>query len=106
MTSIRIATEDDLRAMSSVTTRNNIPLKADEWRDFLNANPYAKELQAIAIGSVLEADGEPVGACLNLPVMYELEGLPVKAALGAGAAVDPPYRSKSLMLLGKGLRQK
>jgi hypothetical protein len=106
MISIRVATEDDLGAMSSVATRNGIPLKADEWKDFWNANPYAKELQGIPIAFLLEADGETVGTCLNLPVMYDLDGSPVKAVLGAGAAVDPAYRSKSLMLIGKGLRQK
>jgi hypothetical protein len=38
--------------------------------------------------------------------MYELDGQPVRAALGAGAAIDPPYRNKSLMLIGKSLRDK
>jgi hypothetical protein len=106
MTSIRIATEDDLDAMSTVATRNGIPLKVDEWRDFWNANPYAQQFQSIPLGLLLEAGGEIVGTCLNLPMMYELDGFPVRAVLGAGAAIDPAYRSKSLMLLGKGLRQK
>src|SRR5262245_3015156 len=99
MTSIRVATEDHLDAICAVMVRNGLPVRAEEWRNFWKRNPYREAFRDVPIGSLLETeDGVPVGATLTVHMMYDLDGQPIKAALGAGAAIDPAYRNRSVVL--------
>jgi hypothetical protein len=50
-------------------------------------------------------DGVAVGAAMNLHMLYDFQGQAVKAAVGAGASIDPPYRGKSMMILAKTLKE-
>jgi hypothetical protein len=56
---------------------------------------------------VLEAEnGEIVGSIGNLPSVYQLRGREVRVASPCGWAVDAQYRSYSLVILGRFLKQK
>jgi hypothetical protein len=106
MISIRAATEDDLHAMCAVAARNGLSPTASDWEGFWSSNPYRGAFADVPTGWLMEEEGRPVGAVMNIHMMYDLAGQLIKGALGSAAAVDVPYRSKSVLLIGKFLRQK
>jgi hypothetical protein len=106
MISVRSSTENDVEAMCSVAARNGLSLKASEWQGFWSSNPCHEAFSGVPAGWLMEADGIPVGGILNIHMMYDLEGRQVRGAIGSGAAVDLPYRNRSVMLIGKFLGQK
>ncbi len=106
MVKLRPATFEDADSIARLGLRNgggqlDIPV----WRARWELYPLAAELKPIPIGWVLEQDGEVVGTFGNVPLVYELEGRRLVAAIAADWAVDAAYRSMSIRLLTTFLKQ-
>jgi len=98
----------DLEAVNAVGTRNGFPrFDPEERRRWLRAHPFRKECEDIPFGWVLEDDARGIiGTFTNVPMIYELDGKRLRAALASSWAVDGSYRSASLLLAFAYLNQK
>jgi hypothetical protein len=100
MTRLRCATVDDLPAILDVSVRNGLSaFDPDCRRRWWLEHPFRNELEGVPMGWVLENEsGRIVGTLTNVPMLYELAGRPLKCAIASSWAVDPDYRSSSLLL--------
>ncbi len=100
MTRVRCANVDDLPAILDVSVRNGLTaFDPDLRRRWWLSHPFRSELEQVPMGWVLENEsGRIVGTMTNVPMLYELEGRPLKCAIASSWAVDPDYRRSSLLL--------
>ena len=105
---VRPAEWKDTEAISQVTSRNGVgsPDPA-AWREIWEAYPFAEEFHDIPTGWVLETEsGEVVGNLSNVHMLYQLGARRLRGAIASAWAVDPDYRSKSLLLMTTFFKQK
>ncbi len=104
---LRPATFEDAAAVCHVQERNGGSGSESVWRDTWESYPLEKEFQDVPIGWVLETDDGSIVGCLdNVHMLYEFEGMPIRAAIASGWAVDMGYRGKALQLMIAFFRQK
>jgi len=91
---------DDIPAILDVSVRNGLSaFDPDSRRRWWLTHPFRSELEGVPMGWVLENEsGRIVGTMTNVPMLYELAGRPLKCAIASSWAVDPEYRSSSLLL--------
>lgn len=107
MTRIRPITLNDGEVINAVRTRNALPgIDPVEWRKWCLDFPYREEFKEIPIGWILESDTGPVGVLSNVPMLYELDGQPIRAGIADAWAVDPAHRNASLQLMNAYFAQK
>jgi hypothetical protein len=77
------------------------------WRVRWESYPFAAECRDIPIGWVIEADGGAIGGSIgNVPMLYDLGGRKVKAAIATSWAVDAGHRTLAIQLITAFYRQK
>jgi hypothetical protein len=83
------------------------PDSIENWNRLWRDNPALKDGRGGArIGWVLEASGEVVGFFGTIPLQYEWNGQPLRAAATCRFAVEPAYRAFSHLLVLSFFRQK
>ena len=105
---MRVARFEDYGGIAELQSRNGLTARSyDEWSGLWTDNPaYGRGDDQLPIGWILEGSAGEVGGYLgNLPLMYELGGREVLAATPYSWVVDPAFRSHSLELLRRFLRQ-
>jgi hypothetical protein len=82
-------------------------VSCDEWTHLWRENPLYRRMRVDwPIGWVLEDQNRQiVGSMGNLPLAYEIGGKSVLAASGRAWVSEPAYRSASLLLLDRVIRQ-
>jgi len=106
---VRQAEFEDYDQIAALQLRNGLTMRSrEDWMALWNGNPaYEASAGRWPIGWVLEAeDGEIVGSIGNLPFVYQFRGRDLLVASPCGWAVDPQYRTYSLLTLGRFLKQK
>lgn len=105
---VRHAVFEDYDRIAALQVRNGLSARSrEDWVALWKGNPvYEAWGHDWPIGWVLEADGgEIVGSIGNLPLLYRFRGRELLAGTSYGWAVDPEYRSYSLQILGRFLKQ-
>jgi hypothetical protein len=105
---IREAQLEDYGQIVALQTRHHLATRPRErWTALWSGNPeYLESHGRLPIGWVLEApSGEVVGFLGNVPLAYRFDGQRVRAATAYSWAVDLQYRSGSVVLLDRFLRQ-
>src|SRR5664280_1191301 len=105
---VRPATVEDAKGIAAVRARNGMPsFDIEDWRQSWESHPFRDEFAETPFGWVLENGREGiVGTLSNIPMMYDLDGKPVRASASGAWAVDSPHRRSSLLLMSALLRQK
>src|ERR1019366_2872546 len=106
---VREASFKDHQEISALESRSALETKSyEEWSYLWSGNPaYRIREKDWPIGWVLEnEDKRIVGYLGNIPLLYELDGRQIVAAGTHAWAVDPPYRSYSILLLDRYFHQK
>jgi hypothetical protein len=106
---LRQASFKDHEQIAALESRYGLVSKGyDEWSNLWLGNPVYKEVRPDwSIGWVLEdQDHRVVGTMGNIPLLYEFEGRRILAASGRHWAVEPAYRSASLILLDMVVNQR
>lgn len=107
MLTVRPATLNDAEAICAIQARNGISaLSPERWRQFWSTCPFQAQFADVPLGWLLEAEQKPVGVIVNVQMLYEFSGNPIKACIASGWAVDPGYRQGSLKLLNAFQQQK
>jgi hypothetical protein len=99
---VREATFGDYDQIAAVQIRNGLsPRPQPKWTALWQGNPiYEQDRKRWPIGWVLESEpGRIVGCIANVPSAYLWNGGLVRAATECDWAVDPEYRSFSLLLM-------
>jgi hypothetical protein len=105
---IRPATFDDGEAIRRVHKTNGLDdFDPEKSRAIGQSYPFAAEFGDIPTGWVLETDGgSVVGTIGNIPLMYELDGRRLRAALATAWGVDEAHRGRALHLTTAFFKQK
>jgi len=105
---VRPATFDDGEAIGRLHERNGLgQLDATAWRKSYETHPFPQEFPEFPLGWVLETEnGAIAGSLGNVPMLYDLGGRKLRAAIASAWAVDAEYRGKSLHLLNSFYKQK
>jgi hypothetical protein len=106
---VREASFEDYSQITDVQIRNGLASRScTEWMALWKGNPVYEQLKGgWPIGWVLETDdGDIVGSIDNVPCGYHLRGRELCAAAACSWAVDPAYRSYSMLLLDRLTTQK
>jgi hypothetical protein len=103
----RKATVTDITAVAAMQERNGISGGAVEaLMSHCRAYPFVEEFGSdFPLGWVLDNGKDIVGFLGNIPLLYDLGGRRIKAAIATAWAVDSAYRGKSLSLMMNFLRQ-
>jgi hypothetical protein len=99
---VRVALFGDYEQIAAVQIRNGLfPRPRRKWMALWQGNPiYEQDRNGWPIGWVLESEpGRIVGCIANVPSAYLWKGRPIRAATECDWAVDPEYRSFSLLLM-------
>ena len=105
---LREARLEDYEQIAALESRFGLTAKPyNEWVHLWQGNPLYRELKTDwPIGWVVEdQDGKIVGSMGNIPFLYELDGRRILVASGHSWVADLEYRSVSLLLLHKLIRQ-
>ena len=98
---------EDYGKISELNKRNNlITLNKHDWINLWSNNPYFNHTNGWIIGWKLLDKGKIVGACLNIPFIFELRDKEFLAAICNNYVIDKNYRSFSLKLRHLFLNQK
>ena len=103
---IRETRPEDYDRIAALHRRNGLSIPPFEhWIGLWTGNP-AYSPEDVPLGWVLETErGEIAGSVGNLPLAYEFRGRALTAATAYGWVVDEAYRSYSVMILSRFLRQ-
>jgi hypothetical protein len=99
---VREASFDDYDQIAAVQIRNGLsPRPRRKWMALWQGNPvYEQNPGGWPIGWVLESEpGRIVGCIANIPSAYLWKGSLIRVATQCDWAVDPEYRSFSLLLM-------
>lgn len=105
---IREAAFTDYDGICALHVRNGLAARSrDDWTAFWLGNPAYRGLEGQwPIGWVLETgEGEIVGSIGNIPFAYQFRGRGLRAGAACSWAVDPAYRSYSMLMLDRLTRQ-
>lgn len=104
---LRTASFDDFEQIGRLQDEHGLGgWNPEEWHHLWMGNPaYLERKKEWPIGWVLSAGSDVVGYFGNIPVPYELNGKNLIAGCGHSWVVAPAYRSYSLLLLDRYLRQ-
>ena len=106
---LREASFADFEQIAELAKRHGLgrPRSQEAWRHLWLANPHYREREGNwPIGWILEDDaGRIVASIENIPLAYEFQGTRVLAASGRSWVADEEYRSGSLLLLERVIRQ-
>lgn len=98
---------DDFEKISELNKRNNlITLNKHDWINLWNKNPYFSRSNEWIIGWKLLDKEKIVGACLNIPFIFDFNNKEFLAAVCNNYVIDKKYRSFSLKLRHLFLNQK
>jgi hypothetical protein len=105
---VREATIEDYAQIAALESRYGLhPKHYTEWEHLWTHNPVYQGLSRWPIGWVCETvDDEVVGYIGNIPLAYEFDGQPLRAATSRSLVVDARYRPYSFSLLGCFFNQK
>ncbi len=109
LAAIRETRPEDYVSIAALHRRNGLTIRPfQQWLALWSGNP-AYEARGDGnwpLGWVLETErGEIVGSIGNLPLDYEFRGRKLSAATAYGWVVDEAYRSYSVMVLNRFMRQ-
>jgi len=104
---LRVASFDDYDQIAAVERANGLSVKPrEQWLRLWQNNPAFQHVPDWPIGWVLEDENRQiVGSLENVPCLYRLGGVTYIGGFGRGWAVDERYRSFSLLLIVRQLRQ-
>lgn len=101
------ATLSDYCAMMEVRKRNGLSCPTnDEWIHIHCRHPEVNYKSEHVGWLLLNANGKPVGTLETIPLHYELAQEPIRTSAAASWAVDPEFRSASMLLMIKYFAQK
>jgi hypothetical protein len=106
---IREAAFEDYDRIAALQVRNGLRARSyEDWLAIWTRNPvYIESGGEWPIGWVLEAEGGAlVGSIGNVPLAYRFRGRELRAATSCDWVVDARYRSYSMMIMARLIRQK
>src|SRR5881296_2023058 len=106
---IREAAFEDYDRIAALQVRNGLQARSyEDWLSIWTCNPvYIESGSQWPIGWVLEAEsGAIVGSVGNIPLAYRFLGRELRATTSCAWVVDASYRSYSMMIMSRLIRQK
>jgi len=106
---LREAVFDDYNQIAALQVRNGLNIREyADWVAQWRGNPVYEESKGrIPIGWVLETkEREIVGLIGNVPFTAHFQGIKLRAASACAWAVEPAYRSHSMLLMDRLMNQK
>ena len=98
---------NDFEKIVELNYRNNLTtLQRTDWENLWKKNPYFSLNNDWTIGWKIVDEDKIVGACLNIPFIFELNNKQILAAVCNNYVIDKKYRTYSLKLRHLFLNQK
>ena len=89
----------DFEKIIELNHRNNLnTLQKSDWENLWKKNPYFSLNNDWTIGWKLVDESKIVGACLNIPFLFDFNNKEILAAVCSNYVIDKKYRSYSLKL--------
>jgi hypothetical protein len=104
---VREARFSDCQQVGALNSKLGLgPDSPENWKRLWLDNPAIGDGEKAVIGWVLVASEEIVGFLGSIPMLYEFEGLTLRAAATCRLAVEPDYRAFTHLLVTSFFRQK